>query len=65
MSEMWKPEPNSVYQDWINTIQEESSDALNDWEISFIANVEQRILSGWYLTEAQAVKLEQIYVRHT
>jgi len=64
MAEMWKPEPNTVYQEWITIIKQEEA-PLDDKEISFIANVEQRILSGWYLTEAQATKLEQIYVRHT
>ncbi len=65
MAEVWKPHPQKVYLDWIKTIEEEASDDLTTWEISFIASIQQRISTNWDLTETQADKLEQVYVKYT
>lgn len=62
---MWKAQPFDVYQQWITDILEESSDKLNDWESTFIDNIQVKITNGWQLTENQAEKLEQMYVRYT
>jgi hypothetical protein len=65
MAEMWKPQPLQVYRDWINDIMLQASDNLSDWENSFIANITMRLDNLYALSEGQAEKLEQIYVKHT
>jgi uncharacterized protein YgfB (UPF0149 family) len=65
MTESWRPLPNEVYQSWIDTIQEEASDKLNDWENSFIAQIGMKIFNGYTLTQAQAEVLERLYVNKT
>lgn len=64
MAKIWEPQPTLVYQHWIKDILEESSDKLSDWESSFIENVESQ-LRYRNLTQAQAEKLESIYVKYT
>ena len=65
MAEMWKPQSLDVYHQWIQDIVLQSSDNLNDWENSFIANMNMRIDKGMELTQPMAEKLEQIYLKHT
>ena len=65
MAEIWKPHPSKVYLQWIRTISEESLDDLNEWEHGFIVNVQQRLNVNLTLTEEQANKLEEIYVKYT
>lgn len=65
MSKMWKPQPIEVYKDWLLDILVEASDNLNDWESSFIANLQMRVDCGLNLSQSQAEKLEQIYVKYT
>lgn len=64
MGTVWKPQPIEVYKDWIDSIETEASDRLNDWESTFVSNIRERLLYG-PLTEAQADKLESIYVKYT
>lgn len=45
----------------IDTIANEASEELSDWEIQFLANLHQRLLEGTPLTERQREKLDQIY----
>ena len=40
-------------------------DQLNEWESTFIADIEERVLSGRVLTEKQEAKLDDIYERVT
>ena len=65
MSLIWKPQLIEVYQEWIDAIVNEASDELNDWENTFIDVMQDRLDSGWNLTENQANKLEQIYAKYT
>ena len=65
MPKIFEPFDNSVYLQWIDTISEEASDELNEWEINFVANIQQRLISGLTLTENQHKKLEQIYTEKT
>ena len=65
MAEIWKPQPREVYQHWIDTILAEASDKLNDWESSFIENIQTSLSLYGRLTEKQADKLERIYAEKT
>lgn len=61
----WKPQSNEVYQQWINDILTEVSEELNDWELSFVGDMEIRLQFHQLPTEAQAKKLEDIYAKYT
>lgn len=65
MAEQWKPQSRETIKHYYDTIIEEASDELNDWELRFITNIGSRILNGCDLTEAQEKKLEDIYVERT
>lgn len=65
MPPIWKPQPNEVLQNWIDTIIEEASDKLNDWETRFVDDIRIRVLNGWPLTQTQEEKLEKIYAEKT
>ena len=64
MSLVWQPRDRDVLQHWIDVILDESSDELNDWESSFLDNVQATLHYGT-LTEKQEDKLENLYVKHT
>lgn len=65
MSEIWKPQPNEVYMSWVDTILNEASDKLNDWETHFMSNMLDKVSHRWPLTEGQAKSLEKIYAEKT
>jgi hypothetical protein len=65
MSEIWKPLDIDVYKSWIQSILDEASDSLNDWESNFISNIDNQLTSGRILTQSQAEKLESIYNEKT
>lgn len=65
MAPIWKPQENETYRAWIDSIIDEASDDLNDWENSFLDSLSSRLISGYNLTQAQAEKLEQLYTKHT
>lgn len=65
MGVMWKPQPFDVLQHWIDTILEEASDELNDWETRFVEDMRVKVLNKWSLTQAQEEKLESIYAEKT
>lgn len=65
MAKIWEPQPTVVLLNWINTILEEASDELNDWETKFIEDMHVRVLNGWKLTQTQEQKLESIYADKT
>ncbi len=57
----FQPQDRKVYQHWIDTILEEASDKLNNWESSFVENMQTCLNLYGKLTEGQANKLESIY----
>lgn len=63
MSEIWKPLDIIVYQNWIGAILHEVQFSLNQWEKDFITSLYHRLDKGNNLSQAQAAKLEDIYVR--
>lgn len=65
MAEMWKPRDNETLKHWLDTIINEASDDLTDWEIKFIDDVSIRINNKWPLTRTQEEKLEEIYANKT
>jgi hypothetical protein len=65
MAAIWQPQEISVYKSWVETIINEASDSLNDWETNFIENIENQLDRNRNLTEAQAEKLESIYASKT
>lgn len=65
MSKIWEPSDPSVYMAWLDAIQTEASDALNDWESNFIESISNHLAMGRRLSEAQALKLADIYARYT
>ena len=56
--------PNETHKYWLETIENEASDKLTDWESNFIESI-----SDWMshspLTSKQAEILEKIYVKYT
>ena len=65
MSEMWKPQPIEVYRSWVDAITSEASEELNDWEINFVNDMDEKLSGLRQLTQSQAEKLESIYVEYT
>lgn len=65
MAAIWKPQPFEVLQHWIDTILEEASDELNDWETRFVDDMRVKVLNKWSLTQTQEEKLESIYAEKT
>lgn len=64
MAEMWKPHSIDTYKHWVVDILTEASNELNDWESNFVSNIDNQLDADRQLSEAQADKLEQIYVKH-
>ena len=62
---IWQPQPFEVLQQWIDTIQDEASDKLSNWEINFMENISSRVASKWPLTQRQEEILEKIYSEKT
>jgi len=65
MAPIWKPQEAKVYQDWIDTIFDEAESELNDWERTFLDDIQKWLNKTSKLTEKQADKLESIYTRLT
>ena len=65
MAKIWTPQPIEVYRSWVDAIAREASDDLNDWETKFVDDMDTRLTQLTNLTEGQADKLEQIYVKYT
>lgn len=64
MAEIWKPHPPKVYRDWTDKIMREF-DKLNGWEQNFIWAINYQLNKKQSLSQAQAEKLENIYVERT
>ena len=65
MSKIWEPQSIEVYIFWADAIINEAQDKLNNWEIIFIASIQERLEQRKNLTQAQANKLEDIYAKYT
>lgn len=65
MAQIWKPQSLATLREWINAILNEASDDLNDWESTFIVDMDYRVASGQSLTQTQEEKLEKIYSEKT
>lgn len=65
MAEIWKPQPVIVYQNWILMIETDSGNGTNDWETRFIEDMKVKLDMGRDLSQGQAEKLEEIYVKYT
>ena len=61
----WQPQDRDVLNHWINTIIDEASDSLNEWETNFVNDMQIRLQNGWSWTENQEKKLELIYAEKT
>lgn len=65
MSKIWQPKDNSTLKDWFDTICDEASDKLTEWETNFIDSIQYRINGGLNLSERQEQTLERIYAEKT
>ena len=65
MAKIWQQQPFEVLQQWVDTIIDEASDELNDWETKFVDDMRVKILNRWSLTQTQEEKLESIYAEKT
>ncbi len=65
MARMWVMQPNEVHKQWLETIVDEASDKLTDWETKFIASIAVRIENGASITQSQEETLEKIYAEKT
>lgn len=65
MSRVWRPQNPDVLKEWVETIMNEASDSLSDWESRFVEDMEKRLQRGNILTQSQEEKLEQIYADKT
>lgn len=64
VAEIWKPQIRQVYRDWIDAITTEASDKLSDWETNFLDNLSEKLFH-YDLSQKQAEKLEELYVKYT
>lgn len=62
---IWKPQPKEVLQSWIDAIFNEASDDLNEWEATFMNDIDVKVRLKGELSQAQEEKLEQIYTEKT
>lgn len=65
MARMWQSLDNETHKRWVDTILNEASDELTDWETTFINNISIRVHNGASLTQAQEETLERIYAEKT
>lgn len=65
MAKIWEPQSFDTLKYYVDTILEEASDLLNNWETSFIEDMSIKIANKWPLTKAQEDRLESIYAEKT
>ena len=65
MAEVWKSQSPDIYKAWLQTILDEATDELSNWETKFIDDITSKVMNGWALTQFQAEKLEEIYAKYT
>jgi hypothetical protein len=65
MARVWRTAGPETLKHYIDTILDEASDELNDWETKFIEDMQIRVANGWPTTQTQEEKLEQIYAAKT
>ena len=65
------PQPNTVYENWLDAIMEEDREKLTQWEQSFIDSMYILLKengspeSYYHISQSQANKLEDIYSSKT
>ena len=65
MPKIWEPKPKEVLSDWIETIETEASDELNEWESKFVESVSSQLNRYGKLSQRQEEILERIYAEKT
>lgn len=65
MAVQWKPQSIEVYESWTDTILDEVSEALNEWEFNFVTSIKNQLIMCRQLSEKQATILEKIYSEKT
>lgn len=65
MSKIWEPQSIEVYVGWCDTIKEEVSEKLSQWEFDFVISISLQLANNNQLTEKQAKILERIYSEKT
>lgn len=65
MAKVWMPQDPSTIQSWIDTIENEASDRLSEWEMNFIDSIKQQFHRYGKLSEKQEKVLERIYAEYT
>lgn len=65
MSKLWQPKQITTLRHWVETILFEASDKLNDWETTFLDDIQKKLDLNMKLTQAQEEKLESIYAEKT
>lgn len=65
MPPIWKPASKETLRHYIETVLDEASDDLNDWETKFIENVDRITQIGGSLSKKQEEILERIYAEKT
>ncbi len=62
---IWKLVDFETLEHWIDTILDEASDELTDWENTFINDIAIRVKNKWKLSQKQEEILERIYAEKT
>lgn len=65
MGKIWQPRDPEILKTWHQTILDEASDDLTDWESNFIESIGNSLSRGWTLSERQEQILERIYAEKT
>lgn len=65
MPKMWEPTNPETLRYYVDTILNEASDKLTDWESKFIDNLDSQLRFGRVLSEKQEYHLERIYAEKT
>ena len=68
MAQIWKPQSDLVYENWIDRIIADSANdmkELSNWELQFIHSIQNRLRMKQPMTELIANKLEEIYVKYS
>lgn len=64
MPDVWKPQPATVYADWVDFILCHGKD-VTDWEQKYTKDIQRQLGTGRTLTQRQSEILERIYSEKT
>jgi hypothetical protein len=65
MARIWRSVGFETLRYWVDTITDEASDQLSEWEMNFLVDISIRVCNRIPLTQPQEEKLEQIYAKYT